>query len=141
MLDGLKDDVAHRMMLDGAVPASIRRPMRWCWLAAMLVVLGFIGLIALVHLGVIGPIHPALPLVIIAAIFVMRAAAVRVARRASGRAIAAGCVLCPRCDYDLRRHAAAGLCPECGTPYERKAMRQRWIDAERRLWPGWRGRI
>ena len=129
------------MLLDTALPSSVRRPMLWCLGAALLIVLGFISVIVLVRFGVIGPLHPWLAIAPVASVLVMKSTGVRIARHASGRAIAARCLLCPRCDYDLRDHEAVGICPECGATYMREVVRRRWVETERRLWPRGRGRV
>ena len=49
------------------------------------------------------------------------------------RAAAHDHLLCPECTYDLRTLGEMGTCPECGRAYEHEAIRERWLDAERRL--------
>ena len=41
------------------------------------------------------------------------------------RASAGG--LCGNCLYDLSASPPAGTCPECGTPYKKDALRDRWM--------------
>ncbi|HYF15919.1 MAG TPA: hypothetical protein VD971_12695 [Phycisphaerales bacterium] len=40
-----------------------------------------------------------------------------------------GFKVCTKCRYNLSNHADEGLCPECGTPYERTDLERRWREA------------
>jgi Na+/melibiose symporter-like transporter len=42
--------------------------------------------------------------------------------------------LCLECGYDLRASGEAGICPECGTPFEIAEVRKRWDKYLWRLW-------
>ena len=126
--------------IDNAMPAAVRRPMRWQMAGLLMAAASFLVLLTLAQLGIVsGLVAASFPLVCIFVVlwghYFDRAVRQRVARAAAHDHL-----LCPECLYDLRTLDDAGTCPECGRAYEHAAVRAQWAEAERRLKPEKTGR-